>query len=101
MARTFLCKLAEVKADAIREIAFDGDKKLCVINTGGELYACQAYCPHQGIPLCEAALDGTTLTCLEHLWQWDLPSGDPKGLAEAPLQMMEVEADGDSLYLNG
>lgn len=101
MARTFLCKIADVKADGLREVAVDGDKKVCVINTGGGFYACQAYCPHQGIPLCEAALDGTTLTCLEHLWQWELPSGEPTGLAEAPIEMVQVEVDGDSLYLKG
>jgi toluene monooxygenase system ferredoxin subunit len=99
MAKTFLCRVAEVPAGALREVVLGPEKKVCVINAHDAFFACQAHCPHQGAALCQGALDGTTLTCLDHLWQWDLRSGAPLGLAEDPLPMLQVEVDGDSLYL--
>lgn len=99
MPRKFVCKLAEVAPDTLKQVDLAQDRKLCVINAGGEFFACQAYCPHQGIALCEGVLDGTTLTCLEHLWQWDLRSGEPMGIAEQPLNVVAVQVEGDSLYV--
>ncbi len=99
MARKFVCKLADVEPDSLKQVELGEDRKLCVINAGGEFFACQAYCPHQGIPLCEGVLDGTTLTCLEHLWQWDLRSGESTGLAEESLKMVPVTTDSDSLFV--
>lgn len=101
MAGTFLCKLEELPTDSLKQVTLEGERKVCVINAGGAYFACQPYCPHKGIPLCEGALEGATLTCLEHLWQWDLCNGEPMGLAEEPLQMMAVEVEGDSLVLKG
>lgn len=101
MARKkFICKLAEIAPDTLKQVDLSAEHKICVISAGGELFACQAYCPHQGIALCEGVLEGTTLTCLEHLWQWDLRSGEPMGKAEEPLKMIAVHADGDSIYLD-
>src|SRR5512146_2474272 len=96
MTRTYLCKVAEVETDALREFTLDGDRRVCVINAGGTLFACQATCPHEGVRLCEGCVDGSTLTCLEHLWQWDLRTGEPLGLAEAPLAMFDLEIEAES-----
>ena len=99
MAKTLLCRIADVPSDGLKELALEGGRKLCVINTGGKFYACQAACPHEGVALSEGCVDGATLTCLEHLWQWDLESGAPQGLAEAPLTTFAVEVEGESVYL--
>lgn len=101
MAKTFLCKVGDVPGDGIKELALDGGRKLCIVNAGGTFYACQAACPHEGFALCDGCVDGTTLTCLEHLWQWDLRSGAPLGLAESPLTTFVVEVEGESVYLKG
>ncbi len=99
MTRRLLCKVDEVEGDALREFDVDADTKVCVINSGGTFFACQPACPHEGVRLCEGCVDGTTLTCLEHLWQWDLRSGAPLGLAERPLAMFRIEVADDSVYL--
>src|SRR5262245_34463328 len=96
MARTAVCKTGDVPPNSIKQ--FD---KICVIHAGERFYACQAYCPHQGVALCEGALDGETLTCLEHLWQWNLAAGgDPQGLAEQAVQMHAVEVEGGVVYVD-
>jgi len=96
MARTAVCKTGEVPPKSIRQ--FD---KICVVNAEGRFFACQAYCPHQGAALCEGVVDGDTLICLDHLWQWNLAEGgSPQGLAEKALEMHEVEVEGDVVYVS-
>lgn len=99
MSKTFLCKRSDVPDNGMKECEAPGNIKVLVADSGGEYFACQAVCPHQDVPLCEGLYDGTVLTCHQHLWQWDIRTGAPIGLAEAPLECYRVEVDGDSLYL--
>jgi len=41
----------------------------------GELFACQAACPHKGGPLADGLVGGTTLICPLHAWKFDLSTG--------------------------
>ena len=96
MDRKLICRAAEVPVNAIKQ--FD---QVCVVNAGDRFFACQASCPHEGVALCEGVFDGEVLTCLEHLWQWSLRAGgEPRGLAEKPLEMHDVTLEGDSLYIS-
>jgi toluene monooxygenase system ferredoxin subunit len=98
MAKRMVCRVAEVPENSLKECEADG-LKLVVANAGGEFVGFQAMCPHQDVPLCEGLFDGQTLTCHMHLWQWDVRSGAPLGIAEAPLQRYPLEREGDALYL--
>jgi len=82
--------------------AFDaGDGlKVLIASSGEEYFACQATCPHQDVSLAEGLYDGSVLTCHQHLWQWDIRSGSPLGLAEMPLDCFKVEMDNDSIYID-
>jgi toluene monooxygenase system ferredoxin subunit len=93
--------VADVPENGLRECEAEGGLKLVVANAGGEFFGFQAVCPHQDVPLCEGLFDGATLTCHMHLWQWDVRSGAPLGLAEAPLQRYALAVEGGSLYLGG
>ena len=84
MARPMVCRVADVPENTLKECEAEGGRKLVVANAGGEFVAFQAMCPHQDVPLCEGLFDGQTLTCHMHLWQWDVKSGAPQGIAEAP-----------------
>jgi toluene monooxygenase system ferredoxin subunit len=99
MAMIPICKRNDVPSDGLKEFRLKDETRICVANAGGTLYACQAACPHQAVALCEGMLDGTILTCLEHLWQWDLRSGEAHGLAEEPLAVFALEIVGDDVYL--
>ncbi len=101
MARQVVCRAADVPENGLKEVEVEGGLKLVVANAGGEFFGFQAACPHQDVPLCEGVFDGSTLTCHMHLWQWDVRTGAPLGLAEAPLQRYSLAVDGDSLYLAG
>jgi toluene monooxygenase system ferredoxin subunit len=96
-----ICKITDIPVHGLKQIEAGG-RSICVVNAGERFYACQAACPHEGVALCEGAFDGEVLVCLEHLWQWSLAEGgEPRGLAEQPLEMIEIEQKGDALYLKG
>jgi toluene monooxygenase system ferredoxin subunit len=80
--------------------AFDveGGERRLVVNAGSEYFAFQAICPHQEVDLEEGILDGSVLTCHRHMWQWDLRTGAPLGLAELPLQRYTVVEEDGALY---
>ncbi|TAH39519.1 MAG: non-heme iron oxygenase ferredoxin subunit [Planctomycetota bacterium] len=52
-----------------------GGKALALFNVAGQFYAIDNTCRHRGGPLGEGMLDGTTVTCPWHGWQWDVCSG--------------------------
>jgi len=99
--RIAICKVSDVPENGIKQFDADG-KSLCILNGGQRFFACEAACPHEQIPLCDGVFDGESLTCVEHLWQWNVvEGGTPQGLAEKHLQMYPVEVDGDTVYLKG
>ncbi len=99
MTRKFVCKRADVPENSMKECDTGGGAMVLVANAGGDFIACQATCPHQDVPLCEGLFDGSVLTCHQHLWQWDIRSGAPMGMAESPLVSFKVEVEGDSVYV--
>ncbi|HVJ11977.1 MAG TPA: Rieske 2Fe-2S domain-containing protein [Burkholderiales bacterium] len=101
MAKRMVCRVADVPENTLRECEAEGGLKLVVANAGGEFIGVQAICPHQEVPLCEGMFDGATLTCHMHLWQWDVRTGAPMGIAEAPLERYPLVREGDALYLAG
>ena len=101
MAKRMVCRVADVPENGLKECEAEGGLKLVVANPGGEFFGFQAMCPHQDVPLCEGLFDGSTLTCHMHLWQWDVRTGAPLGIAEAPLQRYRSRREGDALYLGG
>lgn len=99
MAKKMICRTSEVPPNGLKECEAEGGMKLLIANSGKEYFAVQAICPHQEVPLCEGMYDGAVLTCHQHLWQWDIRTGAPMGIAEAPLERYEVTVDGDAIYV--
>lgn len=98
MARKMICRTSDVPANGLKECEGDGMRVL-IANSGSEYFAVQALCPHQDVALCEGIYDGSVLVCHQHLWQWDIRTGAPMGIAELPLQRYEVSVEGDAIYV--
>jgi toluene monooxygenase system ferredoxin subunit len=99
MGKKMICRIAEIPANGMKECEAEGGLKLLVANSGNEYFAVQAMCPHQDVALCEGLFDGSVLTCHQHLWQWDIRTGAPMGLAEAPLERFDVSVEGGAIYV--
>jgi nitrite reductase/ring-hydroxylating ferredoxin subunit len=55
-------------------VVVDG-RDVAVWNVGGTYYALENYCPHQGAPLVDGWVEGTTVTCTWHAWCFNLTDG--------------------------
>lgn len=58
---------------AIERLA--GDRIVAIANVSGLYHALDGLCAHQGGPLGQGTLCGTTLTCPWHGWEYDATSG--------------------------
>lgn len=98
MSKKRICLAKDVPANGMKEFQAEDGQKLLVANSGAEYFAVQAVCPHQDVALCEGFYDGAVLTCQQHLWQWDIRTGSPMGLAEAPLERYDVFIEDGTIF---
>jgi toluene monooxygenase system ferredoxin subunit len=99
MAWKKLCSRGDVPEDSLAKFEVDG-VSVVVANHGGAFHAFPPLCPHMAEPLEVSGMcaDGV-LTCTKHLWQWELPSGNPVGDAEKLLLTYPVKCEGDTLLV--
>ncbi len=97
-AWTRVCPAGAVPVNGLKEFAVDGINVL-IANTANGFVAYQALCPHEAVPLEQGVQDGSVLTCLEHLWQFDLQTGAPMGDAEVGLTGYRLKEEGGDLYI--
>jgi nitrite reductase/ring-hydroxylating ferredoxin subunit/(2Fe-2S) ferredoxin len=93
-----VCASGDVPDGGMKEFSVDGVGVL-VVKTPDGFVAYQAMCPHEAIPLEAGIHDGCTLTCLEHLWQFDLRTGGPMGDATEGLKGYPLKEDKGEIYV--
>ena len=99
MKRIHICSASEIPANGMKSYDTPLGVKVLIANTGDAFFAYQGLCPHQDVCLDEGFFDGATLTCHQHLWQWDITTGAAVGLAEAPLERYELAREGDEIFV--
>jgi len=93
-----VCAAGDVGAGGMKEFSVDGVNVL-VVNTGDAFVAFQALCPHEAVPLEQGMHDGSVLTCLEHMWQFDIRTGAPLGDAQEGLKGYRLKEERGELYV--
>lgn len=80
-----VAEVAEVPAGRTKIIRVAGTP-IALLHVGGTIYALEHSCPHQGGPIGEGEIEGTTITCPWHEWKFDIRTGandrDPTILAK-------------------
>ncbi len=99
MKRIHICSASDVPSNGMKSYDTSLGVKVLIANAGDAYFAYQGLCPHQDVCLDEGFFDGATLTCHQHLWQWDITTGAAVGLAEAPLERYEVAREGDEIFV--
>jgi nitrite reductase (NADH) small subunit len=74
MAYTKLASLNELPEGALIEVV-QGETPYALCNVAGEIRAISGVCPHHGGPLGQGTLDGSTVTCPWHAYEFDSGSG--------------------------
>jgi toluene monooxygenase system ferredoxin subunit len=100
MSKTIeVCSVTDIPANGMKSFKTGDGLGILVANFNERYYAYSDSCPHQGTCLGEGFYDGAVLTCHKHLWQWDITTGKPIGLAKAGLEGYQVEIANDKLYV--
>ena len=74
--RVRVCTLADVADNEMRSFAVRGVTwPVIVTRVEGELFACPGVCPHEDVLLEYGSLDGATITCPGHAYEFDLRTG--------------------------
>jgi 3-phenylpropionate/trans-cinnamate dioxygenase ferredoxin component len=66
--------LADLPPDTGKAFNVAG-RQLALFNVEGRVFAVDNACPHDGAPLAEGYVEGTTLTCPWHAAEFDITSG--------------------------
>jgi toluene monooxygenase system ferredoxin subunit len=98
MSKVRVCKTDEIPANGMKGYELAG-KRVLIAQAGDRFYAYQGLCPHQDVCLDEGFYDGAVLTCHQHLWQWDITTGEAMGLAESPLERYDVAVTDGEIFV--
>ncbi len=90
---------SEVEAGACKAFEADG-KTIVLYNVDGEFFATSSKCPHQGGPLGDGLVDGKTVTCPWHAWQFDLVTGEAIFDPGFKIDCFKVALRGDDILVD-
>lgn len=76
-----------------------GDRIVALFHPAEGLCALDGVCPHQGGPLGKGQLDGTTVTCPWHGWQFDVQSGQHRLSAAIRQPRFEVRVEAGQIQV--
>ncbi|GAA0669660.1 hypothetical protein GCM10009535_56900 [Streptomyces thermocarboxydovorans] len=76
-----------------------GDFTIVLTNVDGEIHAFEDRCPHLGTPLSEGDLDGCTLICSTHLWEFHAKTGAGINPGNSRLVTFDTRIDDGQIYV--
>ena len=99
MAFVRAVKAADVAPGRIREVQV-GSMLIALANVGGSFYAINNTCLHRGGPLGQGALEGKTVTCPWHGWQFDVTTGKASMNPSTGVACYATEVRGDEVFVD-
>ena len=78
-------------------VAEVNDKPIAVFNVDGMYYAIDNTCVHRGGPLGEGDVDGETVTCPWHGWEYNVKTGACVNNPATCVKSYEVKVEGSDV----
>ena len=98
MALIEVAKKDEIPEGTGKTVDLDGEP-VAVFNVEGNFYAIHDTCRHAGGPLGEGFLEGKTVTCPLHGWQYDVTTGGVTFNPAIRVQTYKVKVEGDKILI--
>jgi len=93
-----VAKKSEIPDDTGKLVEVNG-QPIALFKVEGKVHAIYQICPHQGGPLDEGGIDGKTIICPWHGWEFDVTSGKCV-LNDAIVQpTYKVKEEGEDIYV--
>jgi nitrite reductase (NADH) small subunit len=99
MAFARVARKDEIPPGAIREFQIEG-KTLAIANVGDKFYAIDNTCLHRGGPLGHGTLQGVSVTCPWHGWQYDVTTGKVVMNPAVGVATYALEVRGDDVWID-
>ena len=94
-----VAKLSEIP-DPGRIVVEVDDQLVVVLHVGGEVFAIDDVCTHDGGPLGEGELDDHTIACPRHGAKFDIRTGAALTMpATRPTKVHDVKVEGDDVLV--
>lgn len=77
-----------------------GGRRVLLVRADGDVRAYEDRCAHLGLPLGGGRLEGTTLFCPHHEWEYDVRSGRGVNPATVCLKSFPVAVDRDQILVD-
>lgn len=77
-----------------------GNRKLCLVRSGEQLYATQLKCPHAGADLSRGFCKNGKLICAYHRYSYELSTGKGDVGQGDYIDTYPVEVRNDGIYIN-
>ena len=77
-----------------------GGRIVALFNVGGDYFALDGVCTHQGGPLAKGELRGTVIACPWHGWQYDVKSGQHKTNRTVAQSKFPVRVEGNDILID-
>ncbi|MDO8434909.1 MAG: Rieske (2Fe-2S) protein [Candidatus Binatus sp.] len=95
-----------IKAASVTDIAEGAGKtievagkQIALFNVGGKFYAIDNACKHRGGPLGEGEVDGATVICPWHGWEYDVATGANLDDPSVKLGCYPVKVEGNDILI--
>lgn len=92
-------RLAELPGEGLAQRIVSG-RRVLLVRIGAEVCAYEDRCAHLGLPLSGGRLDGTTLVCPAHEWEYDARTGRGINPSTACLKAFPVKIEGDEILVD-
>lgn len=93
------CKVDQVPEGG-RKVVELGDRVVVIFRLGGEFYALDDLCTHDGGPLAEGPLDGYCVVCPRHGARFDIRDGRALTMpATRATASHQLKVEGDQLWI--
>jgi nitrite reductase (NADH) small subunit len=86
-------------ADGAGKVVEAGGHRIALFNSGGQFYAIDNACKHQGGPLGEGEVYGTRVVCSWHGWEYDFSTGCNVDDPSMRLRSFAVKIDGEDILV--
>ena len=86
-------------ADGAGKVVEAGGRKIALFNSGGNFYAIDNTCVHQGGPLGEGDIMLNEIVCPWHLWSFEIETGVCVGNPEIRIATHDVRVEGDRILV--
>jgi nitrite reductase (NADH) small subunit len=77
-----------------------GGRDVALFNVDGTFYAIENSCPHQGAPLVDGWVEGTTVTCTWHAWCFNLTDGSMTLGSFAQVDPYDVRVENGQIFVS-